>query len=157
MTVEARRRILGGSLPRIFKQLAIFGAVSVATTVLDFMIFNLLIGWRLLPVVAANTISYGVGIAASYVLNKHLTFGARSRPTQRNEVGIFVVVNVAGLGLNNGAVAIAQSMWGTSTLALNLAKLVAGVVTWVGKFAAFRRWVYPDSSSRPAGAGVGTE
>lgn len=127
-------------------QFGLFGAVSVTTTLLDFFLFNLLILSVAVPAVAANTISYGVGIAASYLLNKRFTFAGGGRDTRSHEVALFVVLSLGGLVVNNAAVALAAWAVG-SPLALNLAKIGAGAATWALKFAAFDRWVYPARPS----------
>ena len=123
------------------RQVSKFGAVSVATTLLDFTLFNLLIISSALPVVVANTISYSAGIAASYLLNKRYTFIGGGRDKRTHEVGLFVLFNVVGLGLNNLAVSLVSTM--RSTLLLNVMKLVAGLVAAIVKFVGFKRWVYP--------------
>lgn len=116
--------------------------VSVITTLIDFGIFNLLVIRELLPPVAATTISYTCGILASFVLNKWFTFRG-GRDNLAHEFGLFVGINVIGLALNNGAVALAEHVAGGGTLLLNLAKLVAGALTWVMKFVTFKHWVFP--------------
>lgn len=127
------------------KQAAIFGAVSVATTVLDFAVFNVLvqIGTSL---ILANTVSYGAGILASYVLNKRWTFEGRGRDKIHHEIGLFVLINVAGLAVNNLGVIGAAHVFSHSTIVLNLAKLGAGAATWVLKYVTFKRWVYPTAA-----------
>ncbi len=129
-------------------QIATFGAVSVATTVLDFGLFNLFLLAEALPVVVANTISYGSGIVASYLLNKHLTFRGGGRDNRTHEIALFVAFNLGGLWLNNLAVGVAAGAVGGAPLVLNAAKLAAGVVTWLVKFTAFDRWVYPTAPAR---------
>jgi putative flippase GtrA len=125
------------------KQVTTFGLVSVATTLLDFGLFNVLIAADVLPVVSANSIGYGAGIAASYLLNKYLTFQGGGRDRRSQEFALFVAINIVGLLLNNLAVVLAESAISDSALVLNAAKLAAGVATWVVKFVAFERWVYP--------------
>lgn len=132
------------------RQATWFGIVSIITTVLDFALFNVLFELDVMPVVAANTVSYGAGIIASYVLNKRLTFAGGGRDKRHHEVGIFVAINVVGLLLNNAAVGIAVRWIGDSALMLNLAKLAAGAATWVLKFVTFKRWVYPMREGGPA-------
>jgi putative flippase GtrA len=127
-------------------RLARFGAVSVITTVIDFGIFNLLVIPKLLPPVAATTISYSCGIVASFVLNKWFTFRG-GRDNLAHELGLFVGINVVGLALNNGAVALAEHAAGGATLLLNLAKLGAGALTWTLKFLTFKHWVFPARES----------
>ena len=131
--------------PSRLRQVTTFGLISVATTLLDFGLFNLLVATEALSVVSANTVGYSAGIVASYVLNKTLTFQGGGRASRTHEFILFVAINIFGLLVNNAAVAAADSVSG-STLVLNGAKLAAGVATWVLKFVAFERWVYPTRS-----------
>ncbi|MDQ3646706.1 MAG: GtrA family protein [Actinomycetota bacterium] len=129
---------------RVTRQAATFGAVSVVTTVLDFGLFNALVLPDVLSPIAANTISYGLGVLASYELNRRFTFVGGGRDKRSHELAIFVAINILGLVLNNAAVGLATATVGQHALLLNLAKLVAGGVTWGLKFVTFRRWVYPS-------------
>ena len=141
MTGDGKSKRFGRAFAR---QVAAFASISVATTVLDFALFNVLIGFDVLSPLVANTISYGAGIVASYVLNKRITFSGGGRANRGHEVGLFVVLNLVGLGINNGAVAIAARGADESALLINVVKLLAGVATWVLKFVTFKFWVYPN-------------
>jgi putative flippase GtrA len=125
------------------KQAAIFGVVSIATTVLDFGLFNVLVHSGT-SVLLANTISYSAGILASYLLNKHYTFEGGGREKIHHEIGLFVLINIGGLWVNNLTVLGASRAFSDSALVLNAAKLAAGVATWVLKYVTFKRWVYPN-------------
>lgn len=142
MAVDGKSKRFGA----VARQVVAFASVSVATTILDFALFNVLIGFDVLSPIVANTISYGAGIVASYVLNKRITFSGGGRANRGHEVGLFLVLNLVGLGINNGAVAMAARGADESTLLINAVKLLAGVATWVLKFVTFKYWVYP---SRP--------
>jgi putative flippase GtrA len=124
------------------RQAIIFGAVSIITTVVDFALFNVLnrLGTSLL---LANTIAYSAGIVASYLLNKHWTFEGAGRDKIHHEIGLFVLINVGGLWVNNFGVLLAARVFNDSAIVLNLAKLAAGAATWVLKYVTFKRWVYP--------------
>jgi putative flippase GtrA len=128
------------------RQAVIFGAVSIVTTIVDFALFNVLnrLGTSLL---LANTIAYSAGIVASYLLNKHWTFDGGGRDKIHHEIGLFVLINIGGLWVNNFGVLLAARVFDDSTLVLNLAKLVAGAATWVLKYVTFKRWVYPAARS----------
>lgn len=121
-----------------------FGLVSIATTLLDFGLFNIFVRFETFPLLLANTISYGAGIVASYLLNKSLTFAGGGREKRHHEIALFVLINVAGLWLNNLAVVFAARAVSEQALVLNGAKLAAGVATWVLKFYLFERLVYPQ-------------
>ena len=127
--------------------------MSVATTLLDFGLFNLLVFLEVMGAVAANTLSYGAGIVASYALNKRLTFVGGGRDKRSHELALFLLLNVAGLVLNNAAVVLATWLVGEHALLLNAAKLAAGAAIWVLKFVTFKRWVYPTRplEAYPAG------
>ncbi len=116
--------------------------MSVVTTILDFGLFNLLLALRVRPVFVAATVSYAVGMIASFLLNSHLTFRG-GRPRGRYiEFSRFAVVNLLGLALHNGGVAVVNVVAGEHLLLLNTAKLVSGAGTWLMKFIVFRRWVF---------------
>jgi putative flippase GtrA len=117
--------------------------VSVGTTLMDFAIFNLLISTTALAPVTANTISYSAGVVVSYLLNKRLTFRDGGRDNRSHEMALFLLINIVGLALNNGMIAIVAREFGRSTLVLDGGKLAAGIATWVLKFVTFKRWVYP--------------
>jgi putative flippase GtrA len=134
--------------PGAKKKAATFGAVSIITTVLDFGIFNVLVEFEPVPLLVANTLSYGAGILASYLLNKRLTFAGGGREKKHHEIGLFILINLGGLWLNNLAVVYANHLIGNEALVLNGAKLVAGVSTWVLKFVLFEKWVYPQRKAK---------
>lgn len=129
-----------------------FGAVSVGTTAMDFAIFNLLVAVTTLSPVTSNTISYSAGVVVSYLLNKRLTFKEGGRNNRGHEMGLFLIINIVGLALNNGAIALVAREFGSSTIVLDAAKLAAGAGTWALKFVTFKRWVYP--AAKPVGAAV---
>jgi len=128
------------------RQAIVFGTVSVVTTIVDFAFFNVFVelGMSLL---LANTIAYSAGIAASYLLNKHWTFEGGGRDKIHHEIGLFVLINVGGLWVNNFGVLLAARTINDSALVLNLAKLAAGAATWVFKYVTFKKWVYPEVNS----------
>ena len=88
-------------------------------------------------------ISYTAGLAVSYVLNKRYTFAGGGRDRLSREIGAFLLLNLIALGLSTAAVAAVVAIAGNRPVLLNGAKLAAGAATWVFKYVAFRRWVYP--------------
>lgn len=114
----------------------------MATTIIDFALFNLLIATDALSPLVANTISYGAGIVTSYILNKRITFSGGGRANRSHEVGLFLLFNLLGLAINNGAVALVATR---PAPVINVVKLLAGAATWVAKFVTFKYWVYPHS------------
>src|SRR5712691_10026700 len=110
------KRLLFGraiDVARLFR----FGMVSVVATVVDFGIFNILVIPKILSPLPATTISYSCGIVTSFVLNKWFTFRG-GRASVAHEFGLFVAISLVGLGLNNGAVALAERTLGAGPLLL---------------------------------------
>ncbi|MGZ8592340.1 MAG: GtrA family protein, partial [Actinomycetota bacterium] len=124
-------------------RVSMFGVVSVVTTAVDFGLFNLLVSGDVAGPVVANVISYTAGLSVSYVLNKRYTFAGGGRDRLSRELGTFTLLNLLALGLSTAAVAGVVAMIGNRPILLNGAKLAAGAATWVLKYVAFERWVYP--------------
>jgi putative flippase GtrA len=127
---------------KLVRRLAAFGAVSVVATIADLGLFNLLVINDLTPLLVATTLGYTLGMATSYLLNRRFTFdGGRDRRV--HEMGIFVLINLVGLILNNGTVALFAGLFGRQTLVLNLARILAAALTWAFKFVTMQQWVFP--------------
>jgi putative flippase GtrA len=131
---------------KLLRQMVAFGSVSVIATIADFGLFNILLIYHFIPLLVATTCAYTLGMITSYGLNRRFTFegGRRSRV---HEIGIFVFINLVGLGLNNGTVTLFAESIGRGRLTLNLARVLAAALTWVFKFVTIQRWVFPTSDS----------
>jgi putative flippase GtrA len=76
-----------------------FMAVGVIGAVVDFGIMNLLSKLFGMPLVWAGTISFVCAIISNFIWNRFWTYpDSRSRPIS-NQLFMFFVVNVAGLGI----------------------------------------------------------
>ena len=115
-----------------------FAAVGVLNTGIDFALFTVLVhaaGWAPVP---ANIVSYGTGIANSFVLNKFWTF-RDTTPLARSGVPFarFLVINLSSLALSTGVVAllvpVMPAVW---------AKVVSIGVVFVWNFTLTRRFVF---------------
>src|SRR4051794_8655811 len=72
-----------------------FNIVGLFNTLLDFLIFSLLI-WLGIHYFWAQCISYGAGMTNSYALNKYWTFSHRAAPNKRLILR-FIALNGASL------------------------------------------------------------
>jgi putative flippase GtrA len=136
---------------RLFRRVVAFGAVSVAATIADLGLFNVLVIGHLAPLLVATTLAYTLGTVTSYVLNRRFTFDG-GRDNRVHEVGIFIGINLVGLALNDGMVALFAGWLGRGTLILNVARILAGALTWTFKFVTMQRWVFPSRDSHPLSA-----
>jgi putative flippase GtrA len=135
----------------LMRRLARFGVVSVLATTVDLGSFNVLLAWSSLSVLASATVSYMLGLGASYLLNRWFTFPGRGRHSRTEEITAFTLISLVGLGLNNGAVALAAGVLGEGAFVLSAAKIVAAAVVWLVKFGMIQRWVFPARHVHPKG------
>jgi putative flippase GtrA len=78
--------------------IARFATVGVANSVLDFVLFLVLVHVFRVPPVAANVASYGAGVLNSFALNRSWTFATTSgRSGVAVQMAAFLCVNLGGL------------------------------------------------------------
>lgn len=128
-----------------------FGAVGGINTVLNYVLFNVLVltvlGDGQLKATVIATVAAAI---SSYFMNRHWTFRDRSKSAIRRESTLFFVFNVAGLAIELGVLAIAK--YGLDIhglLALNAVKTVGLVLGMTFRFWSYRTFVF-----RPQPAGV---
>lgn len=134
---------------KTFWQLVKFAIVGVLNTLVDFAVFqtlNLLLGW----VYAAQVFGYTCGIVNSYLWNSNWTF-REQRTRSLREILLFLLVNIASLGVSLGVIWLCREMFGVTnewaaswmpdmlsgfikgdTIAKLIATCVAIVVNFVG-------------------------
>ncbi len=91
-------------------QIIKFAIVGVLNTLVDFAVFqalNLLLGW----VYVAQVIGYTCGIINSYVWNSNWTF-REQRTRSFREIALFIVVNLASLGVSLGVIWLCRDVFG---------------------------------------------
>ena len=88
--------------PKWLVQAVKFGAVGILNTGIDLGLYFVLTRWLglgALPILA-KSLSYSAGILNSFLWNKYWTF--RSRASAWATLVPFILVNLAGLGINTG-------------------------------------------------------
>ncbi len=91
-------------------QMMKFAIVGVLNTMVDFAVFqalNLLLGW----VYVAQVIGYTCGIINSYIWNSNWTF-REQRTRSFREIALFIVVNLASLGVSLGVIWLCRDVFG---------------------------------------------
>ena len=134
----------------LIPELARFAVVGCANTAIDFGLFNLLLlltgirtGWGLYSL---NAMTLGASVGFSYWANGRFTFRASESP--RSFIR-FLAVSLASLALNAALLAvILHTSRGSGLLALNAAKLAAGLASGAINFAGYRSLVYRPRPSR---------
>ena len=94
------------TLPTWIPQVIKFSLVGTLNTLLDAGIYLILTGWLgfgALPVLAKG-IAYFMGMGNSFILNRSWTFNSDTKVGRT--AGIFILVQIAALGLNIGFMAL---------------------------------------------------
>lgn len=111
-------------------------------TVFGFALFNLLFG---IGTLTANAISTTAATGCSFVLNRFVTYRHRPRTPLRRELPMFALVNLVGLGLQQGIMAlgkVALSLGGSDRLEFNGVRLVATAVGTIFLLLCYRTFVF---------------
>ncbi len=110
-----------------------FGAVGGLAYVVDIGLFNLLrfgpgelLGERPLT---AKVVSVAVSVLVAWLGNRRWTFSRTRRPERRRELALFTAVNLGGMAIAVGCLAVSHYLLGlTSPLADNVAANGVGLV-----------------------------
>ena len=109
-------------------QMAKFAIVGVLNTLVDFAVFqtlNLTLGW----VYAAQVLGYTFGVINSYLWNSNWTF-REQRTRSLREMGLFLLVNIASLGVSLGMIWLLRDVVGITNewVALWMPQWLAGFI-----------------------------
>lgn len=140
------RRMLG-LVSLLWREVAKFGTVGAAAFVVDSAVF-----WWLMhgPMegsnVKAKIVAGAVATVFSWVANRYWTFRDKRQNNVVREAVMFVLMNIIGLGIQAGCVAIAQYGLGiTDTTGLFIAGNVIGLFFGtVFRYFAYRFWVFKE-------------
>lgn len=129
----------------ILRRASRFAIVGMIGTLIDLTIFTLLHLTFSVPVLVANTISYGVGIINNFILHRRWTWADRHQAfgTQFSQ---FIVVSIGAWILNDAIVAYCGPLF-NSTLVHSgygelFAKVCATIVTMGWNFLANNFWTF---------------
>ncbi|ADU94418.1 GtrA family protein [Geobacillus sp. Y412MC52] len=118
-----------------------FAIVGVSNTAVDFAVFFLLTAAGA-PAAAAQVVSYGAGMANSYIWNRLWTFQVK-RKANIGELLRFLVVNGLSLGVSLGVL-----LAGELFTPLWLAKMAATIAGMAVNFIGSRYWVFVEKNEK---------
>lgn len=123
------------------KEVAGFLVVGLLAVVLDFALFNVLIlaEW---PVWAANAVALFVSMTFAFVGNYKWTFAHREVKSLLHAYSAFAGINLAAVAFIEVAVVGAEVLWQPDAMWLNAVKAVATALATVGRFFAYKKWVF---------------
>ncbi|MHA7277305.1 GtrA family protein [Arthrobacter sp. HLT1-21] len=127
-----------------WREVAKFGAVGGVAFVIDNGLFWYLIhGPMSDSEVKARFVSASVATVFAWIANRYWTFRRRRQPNPVRELGMFVLINLIGMGIAAGCVWIAKyPMDITDRPTLFFAGIVGTVLATVLRFVAYRFWVF---------------
>ncbi len=128
---------------RLARELLAFGFAGVVNTAFGFLLFNLL--FSSMGSLWANAVSTAGGTATSFVLNRYITYRHRPRRSLRQELPLFGVVNLIGLGIQQGIMALAKvtfNLQSTDRLEYNLVRVVSVAIGTVFLLLCYRYLVF---------------
>ncbi|MBK6762407.1 MAG: GtrA family protein [Micrococcales bacterium] len=123
------------------KEVGGFLVVGVAAVVLDFALFNGLL-WAGWAVWAANAVALFVSMTFAFVGNYKWTFAHREIKSLAHAYSAFAGINVLAVVFIEALVVAAEVLWEPGALWLNVVKAVATAIATVGRFFAYKKWVF---------------
>jgi putative flippase GtrA len=123
------------------KEVGGFVVVGVLAVIIDFALFNVLLvaGW---PVWAANAVALFLSMTFAFVGNYKWTFAHREIRSLWHAYGAFAGINLLAVVFIEVVVVLSEIAWALDPLWLNLVKAAATAVATLGRFFAYRRWVF---------------
>lgn len=136
------------------KEIAAFGLIGILNTVLDTVLFNLLLAWdNGLGPNSASLISSAVCTLLAYLGNRHLSFSHRARSGFARETSFFFGVNIVALVAQQLILALfAYPLhYKNDTLVMNIVRLGTIGLGTIFRFWAYKRFVFlaPDEPQEP--------
>jgi hypothetical protein cdiviTM7_02105 len=124
-----------------------FVIVGISNTVLDFTLMNLL-SLAGLNLIIANTISTGIAMIYSFLMNKKWTFRNAGQDYLRQVILFFIFTAIGIWVIQNGLIILAQHYlphFGLPDQAFNnLAKLGASVFSLTWNYLTYNHFVFTD-------------
>lgn len=145
-------------MARLFGELTRFGTVGAVAYLVDVAVFNLLLltfigqffGTNDHPIIA-KAASVTVATLASWIGNRYWTYRYQRGRTKGNELVLFLLANLAGMGVALACLGLSHYVLGyTSALADNISANVIGLALGT----ALRWWLYRSYVFTSTGGGV---
>jgi putative flippase GtrA len=145
--------LVGGLYQRfrhLIHEFAKFGIIGGFGFVVTFAVFNLLIQAHE-ATFTANAVATLIAAAVTFLGNRYWTFRHRERTGMGRETGIFIVLNLIGIVIQQACLELAKHEFGhRDKLALNVAFLFGVGLATMFRFWSYRKWVWLAQPADPA-------
>ncbi|MFN8125151.1 MAG: GtrA family protein [Candidatus Nanopelagicales bacterium] len=125
----------------VSREIVPFIAVGVFAVGVDFALFNLFLWWQW-PVWLANGAALLVSMSVAFVGNYKWTFSHREIKSLGHAYGTFTIINLAAVAFIEVTVVAVHVAWDADDLWLNIVKAIATGLATLGRFFAYKRWVF---------------
>lgn len=148
----------------LLRQGGAFLVVGGAAFLVDAAVFNLLVFGLTgtgpmydLPLIA-KLLAIAVATVVTYVGNRYWTFGTRKTERRYSRYVIFVLLNVAAIGIQLSCLAFSRYVLGfEGVLADNISgTLIGQALATLFRFVTYDRWVFPADPKTAGRAAVGS-
>lgn len=123
---------------RVLRDLALYGLASGVALAADWSVLTLLVG-RGVPAAAAAAIGFSLGMLVTYAASIRLVYADRRQGSKLRELTVFVLIGLAGLGLNVLLICVFGAVLG---LPAPIAKAPTAGIVFVFNFAARRAMLF---------------
>jgi len=123
-------------------QFVTFGLIGVLNSLIQYVVFVVLLRALGVPMLAASAVGYGCGLVNSYALNRRWTFRV-ARGRNRTEFARFCLVNLAALGIN---LLVLDLLVTARSLRPEVAQVAAIAASLVVNFAGNKWWTFRGRS-----------
>lgn len=126
---------------QLIDQFVKFGIVGVIAFVIDYgvlMLLSQVVGID--PVISAG-ISFCISVVFNYLASMRFVFTHREDLSTQREFGIFIILSIIGLAINEACMLVGVSIWGDSVLAVTGTKIIATAVVMLWNFWSRKRWL----------------
>lgn len=119
-------------------QFIIFAIVGVSNTLVDLIVYWLLLQLSVYYVIA-NVVSYGAGMLNSYLWNRNVTFKENRADRSKQTIIRFIVWNASTLLLSTGIIYCLTELFELHAL---LSKIIATCIVLAIQFLGNKLWVF---------------
>lgn len=123
------------------KEFGGFLVVGILAVALDFVVFNALL-WAHWSVWAANAAALLLSMTFAFVGNYKWTFAHREIKSLAHAYSSFAGINLLAVVFIELVVVAVAELWTPGALWLNLVKAVATGLATIGRFFAYKKWVF---------------
>jgi len=132
---EIARKVMLRRTDNVLVQLFRYFAVSGLSLVLDFATLYLFTDVLGIHYMVSGVMSYSIGLVVNYAVSVRWVFGSRKYEDRRKEFAIFVLIGVAGRGVNSLVLWLCAGLLGMHYL---VARVISAAIGYAWKFVARR-------------------